>query len=647
MNKLNRSHDQAGAGGPSARSDVAALPGRTTLTAALGTSPQLLPQTVGRVSGVQAAEARGMAAPPGALPHLDLRGPAGPAEIEAMFDAAASGPTTELPFRREMERSFGRDLSGVKVVLGRPAELKAMGAAAAARGDTIVFATGSPSKLEVAHELTHYVQNTSGAGPSGSLSQPGDAAEQEADSVAHRAAAGEQVAVHASPTGSIQRMLVGWELETIVPIYENGQRADHVDGYARQSTEYAHQNVDAALSGQLGAGFDIHVDSTSLAPRSALNRLNPNAKLHIAEVVAQPVQTRAALLERMIAVKNFLSFFAGNRELTGSKFSMGWPTPQGDWEAAAPVGNPVRIPQNELEQLFARDASAASGKLHDVSTQLTFQGPPESLKTISDLDKQSVSIPDPKAGPQKRGERVRMIKVDRNVVDRAKMSEALGIPLEGDLSTRAMDVAVKIFKDAIFFLTRPFTGTVKNSVAFLIRSDLGQVFADLDSQERNSFADSVKAAIGSLTPEDLKLQPSLKKEYFDKGLQNIKLHRNVYNLIVHAPEREAGELEHLDESLQGAVSQNAGEDMNLPWTTFAAWFAAQVHDAVRDGANGAVTGPLHGSQNLGILPEEGDAQGAAQPRVVFENRKPLQVRIDGDALPAEIVEELDLVGFPH
>jgi hypothetical protein len=128
------------------------------------------------------------------------------------------------------------------------------------------------------------------------------------------------------------------------------------------------------------------------------------------------------------------------------------------------------------------------------------------------------------------------------------------------------------------------------------------------------------------------------------------VNQNVFNLIKYQPEREAGELEHVDDSLRDGIAQHTGDNRLLPWTVFRTWFADQIYTAVRDEAGQArqeVTGPLHGSQNLGILPEAGDAPGAAQPRVVFENRKPLQVNVDDDQLPAEVESELDLVGFPR
>jgi len=134
-----------------------------------------------------------------------------PSHAGDAFAAATSGAASEVPFRRDMERSFGEDFSGVRAHLGDPprAGLDALGANAAARSDTIAFGTATPDRALVAHELTHVVQQRrhGGGGVQGkaTLSQPGDRAEAEADDVARRVVAGEQVTVSATPSGAIHR----------------------------------------------------------------------------------------------------------------------------------------------------------------------------------------------------------------------------------------------------------------------------------------------------------------------------------------------------------------------------------------------------------------------------------------------------------
>src|SRR3954471_10111610 len=115
-----------------------------------------------------APSAPGAAATPGKrtltegliMPHRSDAPAASPSHVGDAFASATSGATAEVPFRRDMERSFGEDFSGVPAHLGGPARagLHAPRANAAARGDTIAFGTATPDRALVAHELTHVVQ---------------------------------------------------------------------------------------------------------------------------------------------------------------------------------------------------------------------------------------------------------------------------------------------------------------------------------------------------------------------------------------------------------------------------------------------------------------------------------------------------------
>jgi nucleoid-associated protein YgaU len=132
------------------------------------------------------------------------------AAARSAFSAATSGAGSEVPFRSEMERSFGEDFSGVRAHLGGSSRdgLDALGANAAAHGDAIAFGTATPDRALVAHELTHVVQQRrGGAGVQNksAVSEPGDHAEREADDVARRVVAGERVSVGAAPSGAIHR----------------------------------------------------------------------------------------------------------------------------------------------------------------------------------------------------------------------------------------------------------------------------------------------------------------------------------------------------------------------------------------------------------------------------------------------------------
>jgi hypothetical protein len=126
----------------------------------------------------------------------------------SVFADATSGSGGAIPFRSEMERSFGQDFSGVSSFTGKSSQMESLSAEAATQGESIAFGTSSPSKSLVAHELTHVVQNRN-AGVSGNvaasstISRPSDGAEREADRVASDVAAGKSVEVSGAPSAGI------------------------------------------------------------------------------------------------------------------------------------------------------------------------------------------------------------------------------------------------------------------------------------------------------------------------------------------------------------------------------------------------------------------------------------------------------------
>ncbi|EFC85043.1 DUF4157 domain-containing protein [Parafrankia sp. EUN1f] len=149
----------------------------------------------GRSSGAAMAVLRSALRSQGAGP-LD---PEIGAAIEARRGAGAPLPE---PVRAEMEGHLGADLSAVRIHTdGAAATLnRAVQAEAFTTGTDVFFSPGrydptSPTgRGLLAHELTHVVQQTSGAGgPGGTVSHPDDPAEREA------AAVGAQVAREAAP----------------------------------------------------------------------------------------------------------------------------------------------------------------------------------------------------------------------------------------------------------------------------------------------------------------------------------------------------------------------------------------------------------------------------------------------------------------
>ncbi|OHV25730.1 hypothetical protein BBK14_21600 [Parafrankia soli] len=129
-------------------------------------------------------------------------GPLDP-EIGDVIEArrGAGSPLPE-PVRAEMEGHMGVDLSAVRVHTDSAAATlnRAVQAEAFTTGTDVFFAPGrfdpssSAGRGLLAHELTHVVQQSAGAGgPGGTVSHPDDPAELEA------AAVGEHVARQAAP----------------------------------------------------------------------------------------------------------------------------------------------------------------------------------------------------------------------------------------------------------------------------------------------------------------------------------------------------------------------------------------------------------------------------------------------------------------
>ncbi|WP_239375934.1 DUF4157 domain-containing protein [Frankia sp. Cj5] len=130
-------------------------------------------------------------------------GPLDPETADAIQARRGAGSPLSEPVRAEMEGHLGVDLSAVRVHTdGTAATLnRAVQAEAFTTGTDIFFSPGrfDPSSPAgrglLAHELTHVVQQSAGAGgPGGTVSHPDDPAEREA------AAVGAQVARQAAPT---------------------------------------------------------------------------------------------------------------------------------------------------------------------------------------------------------------------------------------------------------------------------------------------------------------------------------------------------------------------------------------------------------------------------------------------------------------
>jgi hypothetical protein len=130
-----------------------------------------------------------------------------PDEVHAAADAGVATPTTGLPYRDQLETSFGQDLSGVQAHVGGDAAASAgaMGAEAYAAGDHVVL-PASPGLDVVAHEVAHVLQQRDGVQLHGGVGAAGDPYEQEADAAASAVVAGDSAAAVMRATSSRARV---------------------------------------------------------------------------------------------------------------------------------------------------------------------------------------------------------------------------------------------------------------------------------------------------------------------------------------------------------------------------------------------------------------------------------------------------------
>ncbi len=164
------------------------------------------------------------------------------------------GAPSDLPYRAELEKSFGVSFAGVKAYTDEHARRATarLGAKAYAVGNRIAFAMPGPSKALVAHELTHVLQHT-GRAPSKPAGGGGDGIDVSGEAEAERVEAA--VGAH----GSAQEALHG-------PGAERGGAAEgaaaHGDAAHGDADEHDHRG--AAQEGE------VQRDSPALARRPAL-----------------------------------------------------------------------------------------------------------------------------------------------------------------------------------------------------------------------------------------------------------------------------------------------------------------------------------------------------------------------------------------
>lgn len=156
----------------------------------------------------------------------------GAVTLTQRLPASRAAGAQEVPYRAEMEQAFGRDFSFVSAYTGKPAEMDAIGAQAAAHGSSIAFADSAPTPWLVAHELTHVVQQEQGGAQTArkaTIAPAESAAEHEADRVADRVVRGEPAGeISAQPGNAVYRFAPGHHQAATVAGLSNTFSAEEI-----------------------------------------------------------------------------------------------------------------------------------------------------------------------------------------------------------------------------------------------------------------------------------------------------------------------------------------------------------------------------------------------------------------------------------
>jgi Domain of unknown function (DUF4157) len=197
---------------------------------------------------------------------------------------AEAGEPLDDASRGRFEPLMQADLSSVRVHRGGAAREAAgeLSARAFTVGSDIFMGEAGDDKL-MAHELTHVVQQAGSAGaepqraPSGDapvagVSQPGDAAEREASSVAERVVAGERVSIEARPSEAIHREPKdgGTQEANAATLAEVRSEVERVGAGVHEVLDQARKKGPTAAQGGAESGQDVPGSLDELAGGGSL-----------------------------------------------------------------------------------------------------------------------------------------------------------------------------------------------------------------------------------------------------------------------------------------------------------------------------------------------------------------------------------------
>lgn len=83
---------------------------------------------------------------------------------DSLFDGIEAAPARALPFRQQMEAQFGAEVARVSARFGddtTTSALSSLSVRGAARGDVVAFASASPTRADVSHEVAHAMEGVS------------------------------------------------------------------------------------------------------------------------------------------------------------------------------------------------------------------------------------------------------------------------------------------------------------------------------------------------------------------------------------------------------------------------------------------------------------------------------------------------------
>lgn len=241
--------------------------------------------------------------------------PGAPTQERVPLTGFGAGEALAPAVRSPFERSYGFDLSPVRVHRGPSAQRasQAAGAVAFTLGDHIVLGSdldlsGGAGQGVLGHELAHVVQGRMGGGGTGRVSEPSWPAEGEAERASAAALAGRRHPIHQGADGDIHRIapwlilagiglaagLVTWavsdspeenrarheageadasrEIWALIPVYGSVQQIREADSYFQRVLGVGFLMLDCATLGTAGVAARALIRAPGALIRTAMAR---------------------------------------------------------------------------------------------------------------------------------------------------------------------------------------------------------------------------------------------------------------------------------------------------------------------------------------------------------------------------------------